>query len=82
MLIVFAFSERDEHESSGRCLQISRWDRYLGMTAVMTQVPVPTAILAGIMRSDKKFDSNPRREDGSRELFETDISYILGRYPP
>ena len=22
----------------------SRWDRYLGMTAVMTQVPVPTAI--------------------------------------
>ena len=21
----------------------SRWDRYLGMTAVMTQVPVPTA---------------------------------------
>ena len=24
----------------------SRWDRYLGMTAVMTQVPVPTAIMA------------------------------------
>ena len=24
----------------------SRWDRYLGMTAVMTQVPVPTAIRA------------------------------------
>jgi len=23
--------------------QISRWDRYLGMTAAMTQVPVPTA---------------------------------------
>ena len=23
---------------------ISRWDRYLGMTAAMTQVPVPTAI--------------------------------------
>ena len=23
----------------------SRWDRYLGMTAVMTQVPVPTAII-------------------------------------
>ena len=22
----------------------SRWDRYLGMTVVMTQVPVPTAI--------------------------------------
>ena len=22
----------------------SRWDRYLGMTAAMTQVPVPTAI--------------------------------------
>ena len=22
---------------------ISRWDRYLGMTAAMTQVPVPTA---------------------------------------
>ena len=22
----------------------SRWDRYLGMTAVMTQVPVTTAI--------------------------------------
>ena len=21
----------------------SRWDRYLGMTAAMTQVPVPTA---------------------------------------
>jgi hypothetical protein len=25
-------------------LLCSRWDRYLGMTAVMTQVPVPTAI--------------------------------------
>ena len=24
--------------------EVSRWDRYLGMTAVMTQVPVPTAI--------------------------------------
>ena len=24
---------------------ISRWDRYLGMTAAMTQVPVPTATL-------------------------------------
>ena len=23
--------------------QNSRWDRYLGMTAAMTQVPVPTA---------------------------------------
>ena len=23
----------------------SRWDRYLGMTAAMTQVPVPTAIM-------------------------------------
>ena len=26
-----------------RCLS-SRWDRYLGMTAAMTQVPVPTAM--------------------------------------
>ena len=25
----------------------SRWDRYLGMTAAMTQVPVPTAIHIG-----------------------------------
>ena len=25
-------------------LNCSRWDRYLGMTAVMTQVPVTTAI--------------------------------------
>ena len=24
-------------------LKDSRWDRYLGMTAAMTQVPVPTA---------------------------------------
>ena len=24
----------------------SRWDRYLGMTAPMTQVPVPTATLS------------------------------------
>ena len=24
--------------------QSSRWDRYLGMTAPMTQVPVPTAM--------------------------------------
>ena len=24
-------------------MRISRWDRYLGMTAAMTQVPVPTA---------------------------------------
>ena len=23
--------------------EVSRWDRYLGMTAAMTQVPVPTA---------------------------------------
>ena len=27
---------------------ISRWDRYLGMTAAMTQVPVPTAIWKGV----------------------------------
>ena len=26
---------------------ISRWDRYLGMTAAMTQVPVPTATDSG-----------------------------------
>ena len=25
--------------------RLSRWDRYLGMTAPMTQVPVPTATL-------------------------------------
>ena len=25
-------------------IRTSRWDRYLGMTAPMTQVPVPTAI--------------------------------------
>ena len=25
--------------------RVSRWDRYLGMTAPMTQVPVPTAII-------------------------------------
>jgi len=24
-------------------IKTSRWDRYLGMTAAMTQVPVPTA---------------------------------------
>ena len=24
-------------------INCSRWDRYLGMTAAMTQVPVPTA---------------------------------------
>lgn len=29
----------------------SRWDRYLGMTAAMTQVPVPTAIAAKIIKS-------------------------------
>ena len=31
---------------SEKVLQLpsSRWDRYLGMTAAMTQVPVPTAI--------------------------------------
>ena len=26
--------------------EVSRWDRYLGMTAAMTQVPVPTATRA------------------------------------
>ena len=26
----------------------SRWDRYLGMTAAMTQVPVPTARMKNI----------------------------------
>ena len=26
-----------------RAFFLSRWDRYLGMTAPMTQVPVPTA---------------------------------------
>ena len=26
----------------------SRWDRYLGMTAAMTQVPVPTASIFGL----------------------------------
>ena len=25
-------------------VECSRWDRYLGMTAAMTQVPVPTAM--------------------------------------
>ena len=25
--------------------EVSRWDRYLGMTAAMTQVPVPTATI-------------------------------------
>ena len=29
----------------------SRWDRYLGMTAPMTQVPVPTATLPEWMHS-------------------------------
>ena len=33
----------------------SRWDRYLGMTAVMTQVPVPsTAILLPQARTKGK----------------------------
>ena len=28
---------------------ISRWDRYLGMTAAMTQVPVPTATMSALI---------------------------------
>ena len=32
----------------------SRWDRYLGMTAAMTQVPVPTAIKKEIRREINK----------------------------
>ena len=28
----------------------SRWDRYLGMTAPMTQVPVPTATVTTTLR--------------------------------
>ena len=31
----------------------SRWDRYLGMTAAMTQVPVPTARMHSILRSSQ-----------------------------
>ena len=35
----------------------SRWDRYLGMTAVMTQVPVPTAII--VEPFNKHFPMSP-----------------------
>ena len=38
----------------------SRWDRYLGMTAAMTQVPVPTAIPAGYGKR-KETNGNPRQ---------------------
>jgi hypothetical protein len=33
-------------------LNNSRWDRYLGMTAAMTQLPVPTATGQYIHRAD------------------------------
>ena len=31
----------------------SRWDRYLGMTAPMTQVPVPTATVLSALYINK-----------------------------
>ena len=40
-------------------ISASRWDRYLGMTAAMTQVPVPTA----------KHSEQRHRQDGSRHSF-------------
>ena len=35
----------NKHLAVGDSILSSRWDRYLGMTAPMTQVPVPTAII-------------------------------------
>ena len=32
---------------------VSRWDRYLGITAPMTQVPVPTAIIPTAIMSPR-----------------------------
>jgi len=43
----------------------SRWDRYLGMTAAMTQVPVPTATpfprLAGELKPSKAVKITKKR---------------------
>ena len=35
---------RSKHSRLSRAPRISHWDRYLGMTAAKTQVPVPTAM--------------------------------------
>ena len=36
-------NEQEKYYYNDARPRTSRWDRYLGMTAVMTQVPVPTA---------------------------------------
>ena len=46
-------------------LLASRWDRYLGMTAPMTQVPVPTAIFENYNKAKQKFGENLARITGS-----------------
>ena len=44
---MMAFMKENHRRPSKHRLEehASRWDRYLGMTAPMTQVPVPTAII-------------------------------------
>ena len=37
----------------------SRWDRYLGMTAPMTQVPVPTAKASGYTQAPVPVTNSP-----------------------
>ena len=52
----------------------SRWDRYLGMTAAMTQVPVPTATIKHIFVSPQKhlarWNVQYRASAGARRLWQ------------
>ena len=43
---VHIFKAADIHMPTASPQTTSRWDRYLGITAPMTQVPVPTATIS------------------------------------
>ena len=43
IFLFFVLSLINNNLLYGDNIPCSRWDRYLGMTAAMTQVPVPTA---------------------------------------
>ncbi len=60
-------TELDYIEQTSWLCSSSRWDRYLGMTAAMTQVPVPTATAHGyIQRPDLHHDSQQRDENAEQ----------------
>ena len=69
LVAVRSDSSRASDSWAGWRYQCSRWDRYLGMTAAMTQVPVPTATQ---VKRFCKYDGTPIR---SKKAFVCSKSY-------